>query len=154
YRVRNEDGHILAEKGRFSRWGPYVNRIGLIIILIDSIFRMSPFLKMEGSVWTREGAQQVIPGTSGEEYIANTAFSIEMYAEDDARLKDAIARRGGRAEKTFQSNVVVYKNTDVSVPGAEPKLEKVKEGQIELNHPLKFDGYALYQSGFQENEFS
>src|SRR5690625_1617363 len=154
YRVRNEDGHILAEKGRFSRWGPYVNHIGLIIILIASIFRMSPFLYMEDYVWTREGEQKVIPGTSGEYYIENKEFIIEMYDEDDERFKDAIARMGGRAEKNFQSNVVVYKNTDVSVPGAEPKLEKVKEGQIELNHPLKFDGYALYQSGFQENEFS
>src|SRR5699024_8062537 len=42
----------------------------------------------------------------------------------------------------------------VTLPGAEPKLEKVKEGQIELNHPLKFDGYALYQAGYQQNEFS
>src|SRR5690625_4249884 len=32
YKVRIEDGHVLAEKGRFSRWGPYVNHIGLIII--------------------------------------------------------------------------------------------------------------------------
>lgn len=28
YNVRDEGGHILAEKGRFSRWGPYVNHIG------------------------------------------------------------------------------------------------------------------------------
>ena len=34
YHVTVEDGHILAEKGRFSRWGPYVNHIGLIIILL------------------------------------------------------------------------------------------------------------------------
>src|SRR5699024_4874255 len=70
-RVRHEDGHILAEEGRFSRWGPYVNHIGLIIILIASIFRMSPFLYMEDYVWTREGEQKVIPGTSGEYYIEN-----------------------------------------------------------------------------------
>ena len=25
---------FLAEKGRFSRWGPYVNHVGLIIFLI------------------------------------------------------------------------------------------------------------------------
>src|SRR5690625_3415416 len=27
YKVRSDDGHILADKGRFSRWGPYVNHI-------------------------------------------------------------------------------------------------------------------------------
>src|SRR5690625_7211621 len=37
YNVREEDGHVLAERGRFSRWGPYVNHIGLIIILIGAI---------------------------------------------------------------------------------------------------------------------
>src|SRR5690625_154564 len=154
YRVRSEDGHILAEKGRFSRWGPYVNHIGLIIILIAAIFRMSPLLYLEDYVWTREGELKVIPGTDGQYYIENKEFIIEMYDEDDERFKDAIARLGGQAEKNFQSNVVVYKNTDVTLPGAEPKLEKVKEGQIELNHPLKFDGYALYQAGYQQNEFS
>ena len=28
YNVKTEDGAILAEKGRFSRWGPYVNHTG------------------------------------------------------------------------------------------------------------------------------
>ena len=31
YNVKIEDGAILAEKNRFSRWGPYVNHTGLII---------------------------------------------------------------------------------------------------------------------------
>ncbi|MCU4668709.1 cytochrome c biogenesis protein ResB, partial [Bacillus paralicheniformis] len=34
YRVKEENGNLFAEKGRFSRWGPYVNHIGLIIFLI------------------------------------------------------------------------------------------------------------------------
>src|SRR5690606_14447245 len=33
YQVREEDGAIVGEKGRFSRWGPYVNHVGLIIFL-------------------------------------------------------------------------------------------------------------------------
>src|SRR5699024_1209596 len=37
YNITNEDGYILAEKNRFSRWGPYVNHIGLIIILIAAL---------------------------------------------------------------------------------------------------------------------
>lgn len=31
YNIREENGSILAEKNRFSRWGPYINHIGLII---------------------------------------------------------------------------------------------------------------------------
>src|SRR5699024_11733708 len=57
YKVREEDGHLLAEKGRFSRWGPYVNHIGLIIILLAAILRMTPLLYMDEYVWVREGEQ-------------------------------------------------------------------------------------------------
>ena len=42
YKVREENGNILAEKGRFSRWGPYVNHIGLIIFLIGGMLRFVP----------------------------------------------------------------------------------------------------------------
>src|SRR5699024_3304957 len=55
YNARNEDGHILAEKGRFSRWGPYVNHIGLIIILIAALLRMTPLLFLDEYIWVREG---------------------------------------------------------------------------------------------------
>lgn len=35
----------------------------------------------------------------------------------------------------------------------ESELEKVVEDEIWMNHPLKFDGYTLYQAGYQLNEF-
>ena len=40
YKIREENGSILAEKERFSRWGPYVNHIGLIIFLIGGMLRL------------------------------------------------------------------------------------------------------------------
>src|SRR5690625_3814970 len=55
YKVRSDDGHILAEKGRFSRWVLYVNHIGLIIILIAALLRMTPWLFLDDYVWVREG---------------------------------------------------------------------------------------------------
>ncbi|NQD68225.1 cytochrome C biogenesis protein, partial [Bacillus haikouensis] len=39
YKIREENGNILAEKNRFSRWGPYVNHVGLIIFLIGGMLR-------------------------------------------------------------------------------------------------------------------
>ncbi|MEI3605556.1 cytochrome c biogenesis protein ResB [Pseudogracilibacillus sp. SE30717A] len=154
YKVRNEDGHILAEKGRFSRWGPYVNHIGLIIILIAALLRMTPLLFLDEYVWVREGQQIVIPGTDGEYYIENKEFILEAYDDNDERFKDAIARMGGNVASNYQTNLIIYKNVDASIPGAEPKLEKVVEDKVFMNNPLKFDGYTLYQSGYQQNEFS
>ena len=42
YNVREENGNLFAEKNRFSRWGAYVNHIGLIIFLIGAMLRYFP----------------------------------------------------------------------------------------------------------------
>ncbi|HLR63194.1 MAG TPA: cytochrome c biogenesis protein ResB [Lentibacillus sp.] len=153
YKVYEENGHILAEKGRFSRWGPYVNHIGLILVLIAALLRMTPFMYMDEYVWVREGEQTVIPGTDGEYHIKNEKFILETYDEDDKRFEEAIAQEG-MVEKNFQTNAVIYKETGEKIAGAEPELKKVKEEKIKMNHPLKFDGYTIYQSGYQQNEFN
>src|SRR5699024_564167 len=153
YKVYEENGHILAEKGRFSRWGPYVNHIGLILVLIAALLRMTPFMYMDVYVWVREGEQTVIPGTDGEYHIKNEKFILETYDEDDKRFEEAIAQEG-MVEKNFQTNAVIYKETGEKIACAEPELKKVKEEMIKMNHPLKFDGYTIYQSSYQENEFN
>ena len=154
YNIVNKDGNILAEKNRFSRWGPYVNHIGLIIILIAAILRMTPFFYLDEYVWVREGEQKVIPGTNNEYYIENKRFLLEVYEEDDERFKDAMERMGEQVHKNYQTDLIIYKTVGETVVGKEPELEKVTESSIQLNAPLKIDGYTLYQSGFQENEFS
>jgi len=153
YKVRIEDGHVLAEKGRFSRWGPYVNHIGLIIILLAAILRMTPLLYLDDYVWVREGEQVVIPGTKGEYYIENKEFILETYDENDERFNDALKRVQGSIASNYQTNVIIYKQKEQSLVGSEPELEKVVEDEIWMNNPLKFDGYTLYQAGYQQNEF-
>src|SRR5699024_11445909 len=54
----------------------------------------------------------------------------------------------------YQTDAVIYKAKDKEVVGEEEELEKVKEGSLQMNKPMKFGGYTLYQSGYQENEFS
>ncbi|WLV23471.1 cytochrome c biogenesis protein ResB [Aciduricibacillus chroicocephali] len=152
YRIREEDGHIAAEKGRFSRWGPYINHIGLIIILLASILRFTPLMYKDAAVSVREGERIVIPGTDGAYYIENEKFILETYGEKDEKFKDAIEKRGDVA-KNYQTNAVIYKTKEGAVPGEDPKLEQYKSGEIRMNQPLKFDGYALYQRNYQLNEF-
>lgn len=154
YKIFEQDGQVLAEKNRFSRWGPYVNHIGLIIILIAALLRMTPFMFIDDYVWVREGERKVIPSTDGQYYIENKKFHLEYYDEDDERYKEAMERMGQLVVKNYQTDVVIYKVKGETIPGQEPELEKVTEDAIRLNEPLKFDGYRLYQSGYQENEFS
>lgn len=153
YKVREENGHILAEKGRFSRWGPYVNHIGLIIILLAAILRMTPLLFMDEYVWVREGEQTVIPGTKGEYYIENKRFVMETYDPEDERFSEAIEKQDGVVPSNYQTDLVIYQAKEPEIAGAEPELEKYIETEIRMNEPLKFDGYTLYQAGYQLNEF-
>ncbi|WP_339227936.1 cytochrome c biogenesis protein ResB [Oceanobacillus sp. FSL K6-2867] len=153
YKITDENGHILAEKGRFSRWGPYVNHIGLIIILLAAILRTTPLMHTEEFVWVREGQQIVLPGTKGEYYIKNKEFTMEVHDENDERFAEAIQKEG-EVPSNFQTDIVIYQAKNASVPGAEPELEPILEQSIQMNKPAKFDKYTLYQQGYQVNEFS
>ncbi|APC48399.1 cytochrome C biogenesis protein [Virgibacillus halodenitrificans] len=154
YKLQEENGHILAEKGRFSRWGPYVNHIGLIIILLAAILRLTPLFYTNEYVWVREGQQLVIPGTDGEYYIENKDFIIETYDKNDKKFQEAIVKEGGEIPSNFQTNAIIYKAEESSVPGADPDLTKIIEDSIRMNQPIQFDGYSIYQSGYQLNEFT
>ncbi|WP_226579464.1 cytochrome c biogenesis protein ResB [Halobacillus litoralis] len=156
FKVYEQDGHILAEKNRFARWGPYVNHIGLIIFLLGALLRFIPAFYVDEFIWVREGETALIAGTEGEFYIENKAFTLETYNMDDpedAKFKEAIEKQGGPIPKTFRTDAVVYERTNSGVPGAEPELDVFKEGAATMNNPLKFDDYALYQASYQLNEF-
>jgi cytochrome c biogenesis protein len=153
YNVRTEGNAILAEKNRFSRWGPYVNHIGLICILIGAMLRFFPGMYVDKFMWIREGETSVIKGTNGQYYLENEQFIFETYSgEEDERFKEAIDR-AGVVPKNYQTNVVLYEQQGEKLPGEEPKLEKVKDYEIQVNKPLKFDSYAVYQVNFKQNEF-
>ncbi|MET3682367.1 cytochrome c biogenesis protein [Alkalibacillus flavidus] len=156
YNVSEEDGHIMAEKNRFSRWGAYVNHIGLIIILIASIFRMFDVMHVDDYVWVREGETTAISGTNQEYYVRNNEFIYEVYdPETEERFKRALEDVENPVPKNFQTNVTVFEVTNDPVLGQEPELEQVTQGEIRLNQPVTFNGYSLYQAGSQiETEYN
>ena len=156
YKIREENGSILAEKNRFTRWGPYVNHIGLIIVLIGGLLRLVPGMYVDKLLWLREGETKEIPGTNGEYYLKNNQFIFEVYDKDnkeDQAFTSAIEKTGMIA-KNYQSNVTLYKQEGNVLPGEQPKLQKVEDAEIRVNEPLKFNHYALYQTHYKLNEFN
>ncbi|EJQ52195.1 Uncharacterized protein BWINRASL_01373 [Bacillus mycoides] len=156
YNVKVEDGNVLAEKGRFSRWGPYVNHIGLIIFLFGAMLRFLPSMYVDESLWLRDGETKEIPGTDGQYYLKNEKFIKEVYdkSKDKEVYDEAIDRVGDKMiAKNFQTNAVLYKAVGENIAGQKPKLEKVKEAEIRVNEPLKFDQFAVYQVDYKESEF-
>src|SRR5699024_7273247 len=128
------------------------NHIGLIIILLAALLRMTPLLYLDDYVWVREGEEIIIPGTDNEYYIENKKFTLEVYDKDDPRFKDAL-EKAGEVHKGYTTEVKISKVKEDAVVGAADELEVVKTDKLMMNHPVKFDGYTLYQSGYQENEF-
>ncbi|MBO1514726.1 cytochrome c biogenesis protein ResB [Metabacillus bambusae] len=157
YNVREENGNLLAEKGRFSRWGPYVNHCGLILFLFGAMLRFIPGMYVDEVLWVREGETAVIPGTEGKYYLENKEFIMEVYEKDKENevFADAITRVGdGSVVKNFQSNVVLYERKGEIVHGAEPNLEEVKQEEIRVNEPLKFNSFSLYQVDYKLDELN
>ena len=149
YRIREEGNAILAEKGRFSRWGPYVNHVGLIIFLFGAMLRFFPGMYVDEVLAIKEGERKEIPGTGGKYFLENKQFIHEVYDKNEHEAFAAALEKKGQIDKNFQTDVVLYKRSGDTVPGGEVKLKKEKEESIRVNEPLKFDDYALYQMDFR-----
>lgn len=154
YRVLEENGNIFAEKGRFSRWGPYVNHIGLIIVLIGAMLRSAPGMYVNEMLWIKEGETKAIPGTNQQYYLKNHEFIVEVYDESDGEVYQEALKNRGNIAKNYQTNVTLYKAEEEVLPGEKPRLEEVKSGEIRVNHPFRFDHYGLYQASYKLHEMS
>lgn len=146
YRIFQTDRALMAEKGRFSRWGPYINHIGLIIFLVGVLMRSIPGFFMDEYVWVREGQTVAIPDTPY--YVKNVAYKTEYWSEQE--MPEQLELNGGAIPKNFQTDAVLYLNKNADIPGKEPDLVEIKSGPIVVNHPLEHEGLYLYQSGVQE----
>ncbi|MEO4053271.1 cytochrome c biogenesis protein ResB [Solibacillus sp. CAU 1738] len=149
YNVRREDNAILAERGRFARYGPYINHVGLIVFLGAVMLRLLPGFYVDESMWLPEGETRAITGMDGY-FLHNDQFILETYDNDPQgeQLKQGV----NVVAKNFQSNVTLFKQKEGAVAGQTSDLETVKSYDIRVNHPLKHDGYAIYQMDYRLNQ--
>ncbi|WOV86004.1 cytochrome c biogenesis protein ResB [Sporosarcina oncorhynchi] len=151
YNVKTENGAILAEKNRFSRWGPYINHTGLIIFLFGILLRGIPGFYVDETMWIREGELRSIPGAP-EYYLKSNKFIMEMYTKEEAdEVFGNALDRVGSIVKNYQTDVSLYKKKEDGLPGS-TDLEFEKDYSIIVNKPLKFDGYNVFQMDYRLNE--
>ncbi|MFC7681982.1 cytochrome c biogenesis protein ResB [Paenibacillus sp. GCM10028914] len=142
YRVRTDGGTLLAEKQRFSRWGPYVLHIGLIVFLLAVLARGLPGMHMDVHLGFPEGDVKKIPDTSY--YLKNDGFTVEFYTEDD--MPEEFKGKGKVLPKKFETKAILYMcEADCDDLTKEPKLVEVDRHNIEVNHPLNYKGLMAYQ---------
>ncbi|ASA22958.1 cytochrome c biogenesis protein ResB [Paenibacillus donghaensis] len=141
YRVKTDAGALLAEKHRFSRWGPYVIHIGLIIFLLAVLARGLPGLSMDQHLAFPQGEVTPIPGTTF--YLQNEKFTVEFYKDEEMPEEF----RGTKVlPKLYETQAVLYECTaDCTDPAKEPKLKQVAAHDIQVNSPLNYQGLKAYQ---------
>ncbi|KOP63872.1 cytochrome C biogenesis protein ResB [Bacillus sp. FJAT-18019] len=142
YRVRTDGGTLLAEKQRFSRWGPYVLHIGLIVFLLAVLGRNLPGLYMDEHVAFPQGEPVHIKNTSY--YLLNDGFKVEFYTEDD--MPEEFKGKNKVLPKEFQTQAVLYMcEANCDDLDKDPELVEVTRHNIEVNHPLNYKGLKAYQ---------
>ena len=152
YNVKREGNALLAEKGRFSRWGPYVNHLGLIIFLFGVMLRAVPGFYVDETMWLREGETLYIPETDGY-FLESKEFIYETYSKEESKevFGEAIDRVGTIA-KNYQTDVALYKGPEDAVAGHTEELTFEKEESIQVNEPLKFNNFSVFQMDFRLDE--
>ncbi|WP_422660766.1 cytochrome c biogenesis protein ResB [Paenibacillus sp. EC2-1] len=148
YRVRTDGGTLLAEKQRFSRWGPYVLHIGLIVFLLAVLARGLPGMHMDKHIGFPEGESKKIPNTSY--YLKNDGFRVEFYTEDD--MPNEFKNKGKVLPKLFETKAILYMcEADCDDLTKEPKLVEVDRHNIQVNDPMNYKGLMAYQFDYDLN---
>ncbi|MFY3792824.1 cytochrome c biogenesis protein ResB [Ureibacillus sp. MALMAid1270] len=149
YKVRRDGSALLAEKGRFARYGPYINHLGLIIFLVGVMLHQLPGMYVDDSMWIREGETRAIPGMDGY-FLKSEKFIFETH--DNEPTTAQIQQGVNAVAKNYQTDVILYKKSEDALPGQTDNLEVVKEYSIRVNHPLQHEGFSVYQMDFRLNE--
>lgn len=139
YEVRKEGNTLLAEKGRFSRWGPYINHIGLIIFLAGILLRYLPGWNLDDYVWVQEGQTVQVPQT--HYYVKNEGSTVEYYKGTEKSAKGPIVSK-------YRTKAVLYQKD------AAGKLVPLTKKTILVNDPLNYEGLKLYQSDFRAGDLT
>lgn len=140
YRVHTDGTALLAEKNRFSRWGPYINHIGLILFLLAILARSIPGWQMDSYITVPDGETVPVEGTNY--YVKNEKFTVEFYKDEE--LPDKL--KGQARVMRYETKAVLYECvSQCSDPVNKPELEEVARHDILVNSPLKYKGLKLYQ---------
>ncbi|WP_274651687.1 cytochrome c biogenesis protein ResB [Paenibacillus humicola] len=145
YRVHTEGTALFAEKNRFSRWGPYINHIGLIVFLLSVLLRTIPGWTKDEYMSIPEGEAMQIPDTNY--YIKNVKFTVQYYT--DAELPKDL--KGTQRAKLYETQAALYQCTaNCGDPSVKPTLVEVARHNIQVNDPLSYKGLKAYQFSFDD----
>lgn len=139
YRVRVRDAAggarlLSADRGGFSRFGPFFTHLGLLLLLVG------------GGVMMVFGLKTMLWLGPGETADALHLHEAGEHAEGgDHALPFAIKLNDFQVDLNEQGMVKQYRS-DVTIA---PKGGTPFDHRIEVNHPLRYAGYNFYQASYQ-----
>ncbi|MCX7569065.1 cytochrome c biogenesis protein ResB [Tumebacillus sp. DT12] len=123
YKIRTEQGALLAEKGRLPRFGAYVIHIGLLIIIAGVFTRLIPGWYYTDMVWIKEGER--VPVKELGFSLQNNGFELEYYDQQQTRVKK------------YETDVAVYEGD-----------QEVAIKHLIVNDPLIYENTYIFQNSF------
>jgi len=144
FRLLRSGDAVLGEKHRWSRWGPYVNHVGLIVFLLVILVRSLPGFTLEEYVSVLEGDTAPIRNT--DYYVKNERFVVEFYENEELNGKFREEQRA--VPKRYETQAVLYRCID-RCGTSDPELEEAARGDILVNRPLEYRGLSIYQFGYE-----
>lgn len=123
YKLLRDREVAYGDKGRLSRYGPYIIHIGLIIVAAAGFAKALPGWDISKDVWIPDGQTVKVPETNFA--LTNHKFTMELYPN------------GSPARYATDTSVVV--------DGRE-----VARKEIEVNHPMAYGGWEIYQASFRQ----
>ncbi len=123
YKILRDRQCLYGDKGRLSRYGPYIIHIGLLVVAFAAFAKALPGWDETRDVWIPDGQTVKVPDTDFA--ITNHKFTMELYPTG--------------APSRFATEASIIENGQV-----------VKRGVIEVNHPLSYEGWNIYQASFRE----
>lgn len=126
YKVRREQGALLAEKGRLPRFGAYIIHLGLIIIIAGVLTRLIPGWYHTEMVWLKQGERKEVAEVGFA--LQNQGFSLEFYDKEMTR------------PKKYETDIAVFE-------GEELKASK----HLLVNDYLLYNNTYIFQNSYDPN---
>lgn len=123
YKTVRDRECVYGDRGRLSRYGPYVIHVGLLVIAFAAFAKAIPGWDISRDVWIPDGDIAKVTDTNFA--IQNHRFTMELYPTG--------------MPKRYATDASIL------VDGQE-----VKRQTIEVNAPLAYDGWEIYQASWRQ----
>jgi cytochrome c biogenesis protein len=123
YKMVRDRECLYGDRGRLSRYGPYIIHIGLLVVAFAAFSKGLPGWDVTKDVWVADGDMVKVPDTNFA--IKNYKFTMELHPNG--------------APKLYRTDAGIVQN------GTE-----VLRRDIEVNSPLTFGGWQIFQASWRE----